>query len=70
VSATGGRMKVIMICHGVEISIAGGVAQTEDDLSHHICFFFPFVKSNVHCSYGTRHDMHLMYMAKAKPKIK
>jgi hypothetical protein len=62
----GGWMEVTMISRGVEISIAGGVAETEDDLTTTTVFIFLFFiffififKSYVHCFYGTRNDMHL-----------
>jgi len=56
----GGWMEVTMISHGVEISIAGGVAETEDvNYCDRFFFFFFFFKSYVHCFYGTRNDMHL-----------
>jgi len=36
----GGWMEVTMISRGVEISIAGGVAEMEDDNYCNRCFFF------------------------------
>jgi len=50
---------------GVEISIAGGVAEMVCEKSVRVTFsfffhfLFFFFKSHVHCFYGTRNDMHL-----------
>jgi len=52
-------MEVTIISRGVEISITGGVAETEDASNYCDFFFFFFFKSYVHCFYGTRNDMHL-----------
>jgi len=55
-------MEVTIISRGVEISIAAGVAETEDVTTttvFFLFFLFFFFKSYVHCFYGTRNDMHL-----------
>jgi len=58
----------VMISHGVEISIAGGVGEKVRRLTTVTVFLFFcsfsfslffFFKSYVHCFYGTRNVMHL-----------
>jgi len=56
-------LEVMIISCGVEISIAGGVEETNDVcvISYFFLFLLSFLlfKSYVHCFYGTRNDMHL-----------
>jgi len=59
--STGGWMKETMVSRGVKISIAEGVAETEDGnyCESLFFFFFFFFKSYFNCLYGTRNDMHV-----------
>jgi len=73
-------MKVTMISRGVEISIAGGVAETEDGnycdrflffFSFFLFFFFSFFLNHM-VIVSTVQEMTCIFndMAKTKPKIK
>jgi len=51
-------MEVTMISRGVEISIAGGVAETED-ANYCDCFFLFFFKSSAFVLLRYKDSMHL-----------